>query len=196
MDFNDLALRIEGMYETVNRNIDVDIRKHVKFDEGGVIDGVQYKFKISFTNGRDEVQTTNMVFELNAHIANLKDQLKNKLGDRKKLVEEKVDQSIDLQLVIDLANAFKHVYPLDRERSNRSPRLINISNSLVVPPGEGIGFNFTKGELFDVGDNCIIQATADVVDREGEFICHWSSMVKNAVRDWEDFINTHGLAEK
>ncbi len=192
MDFNDLALRLERVYDAIGDKADGEIQKYIKLSIVGNVDDPNHTVRLSFDNGQSESTTTNIVFVIIEHLAKLKDHLKTKLGSRKSSVEDKINESFELQLIMDLSNAEKHGYPLDTERSHRSPRLQNIRTGLTIPPQEGIGINLRTGEVIEPG-NCRIEIQAEVVDKAGEFICRWPRLVDKAINDWERFIHEHNL---
>jgi len=191
MDFNDLALRLERVYAAIGDKADGEIQKYVKITTVG---GDPKCLNVSFDNGQSESETTNIVLAINEHLAKLKDHLKTKLGSQRQLVEDTINDSFELQLIMDLSNAEKHGYPLDRrERSNRSPRLVNIRTSVMIPPQEEIGINLRTGEVVKQG-NCRIEVQAEVVNNAGELICRWPGLVDKALKEWEHFIHEHNLA--
>lgn len=192
MDFNNLALRLERVYAAIGDKADGEIQKYVKFTIVGDVDDPKHTVVFSFDNGQSESKTTNIVFVIIEHLAKLKDHLKTKLGSRKNLVEDKINDSFELQLIMDLSNAEKHGYPLNTERSNRSPRLQSISTALVIPPQEEIAINLRTGEVVEPG-KCRIEVQAEVVDKAGEFICRWPRLVDKATKEWEHFIHEHNL---
>lgn len=192
MDFNDLALRLERVYAAIGNKADGEIQKYIKLSIVGDVDDPNHTVVVSFDNGQSESETTNIVFVIIEHLAKLKDHLKTKLGSRRKLVEDKINESFELQLIMDLSNAEKHGYPLDTERSHRSPRLQNIRTALTIPPQEEIGINLRTGEVIEPG-NCRIEVQAEVVDRGGKFICRWPQLVDKATKEWEHFIHEHSL---
>ena len=192
MDFNDLSSRLERVYAAIGSKVDGDVQRYVKVTVDGQIAGTQYDAVLTFDGGQSNAQIENVVSTTTEHLAKLKDHLKNRLGEKKNLVEEKINDSLELQLVMDLSNAEKHGYPLDTERSNRSPRMQNIQTSLVVPPQEQVGINLKTGEIVELG-NCYIEIQGEVVDNNGEMIYRWPKLVEKALEEWERFINENNL---
>ena len=195
LDFNDLAVRLERLYTAIGHKADGEIQKYFKISIIGDLNDPTHKLVISFTRDQNKSETTNIAFVIIEHLAKLKDHLKNEMGDRKQLVEDHINQSLELQLIMDLSNAEKHGYPLSRpERSQRSPRLQDIGADLTIPP---------QGELLiDIGTeivvepgNCQIRVQADVLDKSGALICQWSAMIDKALAEWEAFIREHDLKQ-
>jgi hypothetical protein len=193
MDFNDLALRLERVYVAIGKRADGEIQKYLNVTSVGKADDPNPTFEVSFDNGQSDAETTEIVVAIIEHLAKLKDHLKSKLGRRKKLVEDRINGSFELQLIMDLNTSEKHTYPPTiTNRSNKKPRLENISTGLLMPPQAQIAINLTKGKIVDTG-NCRIEVESDVVDESGNFICKWSKMVDKAIREWELFIQEYNL---
>ncbi|MCH7903983.1 MAG: hypothetical protein IH944_05375 [Armatimonadetes bacterium] len=194
MDFNSIEERLERLYSAIDERADVDLQKHVRVKLVGTPGKEPFEAKISFDGVEDRAGKSRVIISINENLANLKDNLKNRLGARRELVEEFIDTNVALQLLIDLANANKHGYPLTRtERSGRSPRLENIGCSCVVPPGETFGINLKSGQVIG-SEKCRIEITADVVDKAGEPICKWSSLINDAIEGWETFMRQHNIS--
>lgn len=193
MDFNDLALRLERVYTAIGERADGEVQKYIKIVIIGDIDDPKHTIEISFNNGQSDSKTTDIIFTIIEHLAKLKDHLKNKLGIQKQFVEDKINESFFLRLIIDLSNSEKHGYPLTNpERTGKSPRLQNIRTSLMIPPQEEIGINIHTGEVVKLG-NCRIVAQAEVVEKDGELICMWYELVDGAIKEWEGFIKEHHI---
>lgn len=193
MDFNDLQLRLERIYTAIGDLTDWEIQKYVKITIVGDVDDPNKTAVISFDNGKSESELTNIVVVTIEHFAKLKDHLKKKLGSRDQLVEDNINKSFELQLIMDLYNAEKHGYPLQRpDRSHKSPRIQNIKTVLTIPPQEVIGINTRTREVVVQG-NCHIKVLAEIVDKNGVFICSLSQLVDTAMREWEHFIRDHNL---
>jgi len=192
MDLNNLTLRLERIYTAIGDTTDAEIQKYIKVTIVGDANSPNPTIKITFNNNQSESKTTNIVLVIIEHLAKLKDHLKNKMGNQKQLVEKKVNESLELQLIMDLSNAEKHGYPVKTERSKKSPRIQNITTSLVIPPQEKIGINPRTGEIVEPG-SCFIRVEAEIVDKSGTLICRWPQMINKALGEWENFIQEHRL---
>jgi len=192
MDFNDIKLRIKRVYSSINKKSDGDVKKYVNIKK--IAPG---RLFITFDNGQNKCDTINVVTEIIGHLAKLKDHLKNIInarGDDKKIIEKEIDESLYLQLVIDLDNTEKHGYPLTRpERSKKSPQIKNVDHSLVVPPQKQVGFNLRTGEIVD-SDDCHISITGDIVDKNGKLICRLNKLVNEALNAWEEIIRKYNIS--
>ena len=193
MDFNDLVRRVERLYSALGQKADGEIQKHIKIRGMESAGSSEQNVLITFDNTHDEAGATNIVLAIIEHLAKLKDHLKRKVGESSHSVENMINQSLDLQLIMDLSNSEKHGYPLTRPaRSHRSPRVLNIRATLAIPPQEQIGINIKTGEVVHPG-KCQVDVRADVVDGSGKYICEWFSLVDRATQDWTNFIREHGL---
>jgi len=193
MDFNDLALRLNRLYHAIGRAADWDVRKHVRVTPMDNTPDSLTLYQVTFDATTDETGNTNIIVSIIGHLAKLKDHLKNRMADSAQLVEDYINQSAYLQIIIDLSNSEKHGYPLQRrERSGKSPMLENIQCSLVIPPQERIGIEMNTGRIVDPGKSRI-EVTADVVDGSGELIFRFAELIDNALSQWEQFIDTHDL---
>jgi len=191
MDFNDLTLRLERTYASIGQATDCDILKYVHVQRVSEGDN---RYLITFDNGKNEAEKANILFPIIEHLAKLKDHLKNMLGTNSGIVEDTINNNQYLQLIMDLSNAEKHGYPLtSSNRSNKKPKLINVINSLVIPPQEQIGINLKTGELVE-WNNCYITIDGDVVDEYDVFICHIPQLLSSSTRAWENFIKVERLA--
>ena len=191
MDFNDISFRLKRIYSSINEKFDDDVEKYLNIEE--VSAG---KFEITFDKGQEESATTNAAIAVLEHLAKLKDHLINRLkarGDEGSIIEEEINNSAALQLVIDIANSEKHGHPLKKERSKKSPRVTNIRHSLVVPPQKQIGINITKGTLIEA-DGCSINITAEIIDMNGDLLYRWTTLVKDALKIWETVIEKHNIS--
>jgi len=191
MDFNDIKLRLKRVYSSINKSSDDEIEKYVHIRQ--ISPG---QFQITFDKGQEESESTDIVFAIIEHLAKLKDHIKNIIEERggdKKNIENEIDKSLELKLIIDLANAEKHGYPLTKpERSKRSPKIQNIKHSLVIPPQVQVGFNLSTGEILNPND-CGITITAEIIDKNGNLICRLNKLVNDAIKKWEEIIKKYNI---
>ncbi len=143
--------------------------------------------------------------ELIYNIAHVKDPLKKRLrekGRNGRVVEQFIDQSEPLQIVIDLANAAKHGYPLQHPRSKHEPRLGVVGRVLQLSTGpeprslamftydpkSGAPTPVTTGSA-----TANVVFTADVLDKTGCRIGELMEFAAQAVRAWERFLSEQGV---
>ena len=140
MDFNDIKTRLQRVYNSINAIYDTDIEGGINVEIRETSDGISMKT----TFGRnDETEAQVKIISIIHNIANLKDNLKNRLRDLRlnpQLVEAEINNSLPLQLIADLSNQDKHGYPLERtQRSNKDPLIKNIKSGLQLSTGAEAG---------------------------------------------------------
>ncbi len=192
VDPNDLHDRIDILYHATSEFVErapvssINIEAEEFIDEDG-----KERFCVHFGGGElsrtEELQAKTTITDIVSRLANLKDPLKNAVksaGGNSQLVEDHINASIYLSVVIDLNNAEKHGYPLQRhKRSGIDPRIENVRKELALPliPGR-----FTN-PLVDG----IVVFEADILDLGGQLAHDFRDLVENAISDWEDFCILH-----
>lgn len=197
MDFNDIQSRLNRMYSSVDQRFDDDVRKHVKMtdephDQGRV-------FRLSFDASHNEDEALNSILSIIGNIANLKDHLKKKYandGGNPKDIENEIDNSPFLQLVIDLHNGDKHGYPLTTKRSYKDPVIENIGRAISISADANNNtsyFTFSPDGQFESSGNSTIVITADIKDSQGKIICSFDELVDSSIQEWEKIITKFNL---
>ena len=133
MDFNDLNKSLARVYQSVGARFDDDLEKRINIQRSEANGRVEVKMSI---NDNGEADSTNKILAIIEHLGKLKDHIKNaisKNGGDANVVEDEINQSPHLQVLMDLYNSEKHGYPLTRlERSGKSPKIVNIKNVLQI----------------------------------------------------------------
>jgi hypothetical protein len=181
MNLNDIQSRLDRALTDLNIRVDDDYKRHVKvelIDKGA-----------SYTLPGKENQTTidSKVLSIIRSLGTLKDHLKECLvagGHKGQIVEDAINSSLHLQVLVDIYNADKHGgYPLDNPRSKLNPSPKNEKQSLTVvgdlrqavvmvpPPNSGI-------ELEIKGVNSFVVLTADICSENGQFIFSFDTLVE------------------
>ncbi len=148
-----------------------------------------------FRNGLSDEQLVNYAHAMIHNIANLRDHLKRwaaQTGKDKKLVDERLRQSFELQTITDLSNNDKHGYPpRDGGRSGRCPKLIQVNRvmRLATKPKAGSTIGMTLGadgtpSFFGDG-NAKAVITGDVIDKDHNRIGDLHEIASKAVQAWE-----------
>jgi hypothetical protein len=119
MNYNDIKSRLDRTLSSLNTRFDEDIDYHtnIEFWENGK------GLSITFGN-LDEAEVLNRIMTILHNLASLKDHLKNCLqskGHNPQIVEHEINNSLHLQVLIDIINQEKHGSPLKRPRSNKNP---------------------------------------------------------------------------
>ena len=141
MDYNDVADRLKRTLKSIQARFDDDIAVYSTVEKK---DGrVNVKFEIQ----GDKEEMINKVFIILYNLASLKDHLKNKLKKSSlnpSLIEDEINHSIHLQVLIDIINQEKHGYPLKQSnRSGKNPLIQNVKKAfrMTLEEGAETGFN-------------------------------------------------------
>jgi hypothetical protein len=132
MDLSHLRLKITRLYAVMDSATEADLSKFPatwEHTEAGIT------VRQDFNRGMGEAELHNAAFQIIRTIADLKDHLRaaaRRLGFDPEDVESIIDNSLPLQLMLDLANWDKHgqLEKPARQRSKRSPRLVNLRGAL------------------------------------------------------------------
>jgi hypothetical protein len=143
--------------------------------------------------------------ELIYNIAHVKDPLKKRLREKGRdetIVEKFISQNEPLQIVIDLANAAKHGYPLRWCRSKHEPRLGEVGRVLQFATGLGgcssavFTYDAKSGGPMIVTTGAAsanVVLTADVLDKAGRRLGELMEIANQAVQAWERFLADQGV---
>ena len=188
IDVNDLKSRIDILYHVTDVYVErtavapLSVEQQVNTDAEG-----NETFTISFGGGemspKETLQARSTILSIISEIANLKDNLKNKMdmeGKNSKLVEQEIDSSSHLSAIVDLNNSVKHGYPLKKyKRTNYDPRIANIRKEMGVP--------LTPGKFTNVFSESVVTFEADVVNKTGDLVHDFRDLTESALSAFEDF---------
>jgi hypothetical protein len=149
------------------------------------------KMEIAFNRTLGQDESENRVLTIVRGLADLKDNLKRhakQKGVDPELIEDGVNGSEYLQLIVDLENGQKHGYPPKPERSGKSPRLEDVTVGLQGQTSE----TSSTGEIMTLGNVKVI-ITASVVDKDSKSIMTLDMLIEGALNAWTELINKHGL---
>ena len=138
--------------------------------------------------------------EFTTHLAKLKDHLKKKLsskGFQPKLIEDEVDKSEFLKLIIDLDNLEKHGNDRRDNRSGKYPKIIDVAHALSqknIKSSESAVFEISpfSGDM-KWSNNTAIVISAKIVDRNDGYICSFTELVNKSIDKWEEIIEKFDL---
>ncbi|OGY40360.1 MAG: hypothetical protein A2570_03740 [Candidatus Brennerbacteria bacterium RIFOXYD1_FULL_41_16] len=157
--------------------------------------GYNGKFTLAISFGNQE-NTQNQIQSVISNLANLKDILKAQMQARKKSeqpIEDEIEESWALKLILDLSNQEKHGYPLKRsKRSKKDPMISNIQTSMG-PSDRPDNVIYTASDGAKAL-NVMISIHADIVNSNGIDICTLDRLINQAVSDWENVIKKFDLA--
>ena len=191
MDYNSVKSRLERVYSSINKQFENDISKHVDIVETDEI------ISISFNNDNDTAGTLNSINTIIHNLANLKDNLKNILdekGLKGQFIEDEINNSIYLQLVVDLSNQEKHGYPLKRiRRSKKDPLIKNINRHLSMSGNDSsVIIDQRTNQIKSTGDSKIV-ITANITDSKGRILFKLDELVDNSINKWEEIIKKYNI---
>lgn len=195
MNYDNVQARLETIYASIDQKYsygsDAINVMHEKIEKEGNL----YKLTISFFNPADEPKVLNQINSVIANLANIKDCLKQKLekrGDDPKIIENEIDNSIDLQLILDLSNQEKHGYPLTKtRRSKKDPLIKNISRS-IGPSNKPDNIKVERSDGAAVL-NVMAFITAEITDSGGNLLCRLDDLIENALTKWENVIKKYNI---
>jgi hypothetical protein len=193
MDLDDIKNRMKRVYLSINQRYDDDLVKHINIKHTQTAKGGEVS--ISF-GGDDQTEAINQTFLIISNLAKLKDHLKKLLvskGGSGSDIENEIDQSEHLKLVVDLDNTEKHGKGRD-SRSGKHPSLSNIGRALSSKSGQSMSFTIDpfSGAFQTEGDVAIV-ITADILDNNGNKICSLEELVNKSIETWEHIIQKYNL---
>lgn len=196
MDYNNIDNCLKRIYASVN-----SMKKY----GGEVLSGIhtetteksEGRFMLTISFGREE-GARNQIQNVISNLANLKDILKTQMetrGKNKNLIEDEIEKSLTLQLVLDLSNQEKHGYPLTKTRRTKKDPIISNLQIGISPSDrpDNITYAASNGTK---ALNVMISINADVIDSSGIKICTLDQLIDQAVNDWEEIINNFNLASQ
>jgi len=137
------------------------------------------------------------------HLAHIKDPLKAKIESiklNKKIIEDEINNSYALKILIDLSNSAKHGYPLTKpERSGLSPKIDNIEKVFAVKKSNfdadgGIDFlKFNDERKPIISDKINTTVFALIKDRNNNQLMTLNQLIKQSLNEWERIINKYNL---
>lgn len=183
MDYNDIKARLSRTLSSLNERFDDDIIKYMVIEEWANGEGVSITF-----GGESEEVLLNRIMVILYNLASLKDHIKNKLsikGHNPAIVESEIDNSLHLQVLIDIVNQEKHGTPLRKTRSNKGP--------VIRYPEQGY-FPFRKHPSTDADDESgTIVIHALIKDSAENILFQLDDLVDTCFEKWEKVIAAYGL---
>lgn len=199
MDIDNIKNRMERVYLSISQCFDENIGKHINIKHK--VDGKHWQTTVSFGE-KNKAEIYNQIFIIVSHIAKLKDHLKNlyaSKGGDVKLIENEIESSEYLKLVIDLDNKEKHG-ELKKSRSGKYPYLDEIYRALSVRAGRQVqsgSFSIDPftGQFETKGD-IVITITAEVKANDGTRICSLDELINKSMGKWEEIISKYNVIKK
>ena len=199
MDYDDINSRLRRLYLSLGQRFEANIFEHEQSKE--TRDGNKVTVTISFDGKHDVDETRNRINTIISNLANLKDHLKTKLkqkGGDPQEIENEINQSLPLQLVLDLNNQEKHGYPLkEKRRSKKDPKIINVSKGISSIPGMNAP-RFIRDPITGAGhtDNMAVVITGEVVDGQGNLLYSFNDLINRSSDAWETIVTKFNLNQE
>lgn len=194
MDFNDIKERLERVLAALNSRFDYNVGKAITFTEQD--EGKFHKITVSF-EGNDPHEIENKILIILHNLANLKNGIQSKLGLNGNLVEDLVNDSLHLQVLMDLVNQEKHGSPLTKtNRSHKNPVLKEVSQGLMIASVDGSSGSFmmdlTSGAWRSEGNNAIV-IHGKIFDDKNNFLFSVDELVNKSFKSLKELAINEGL---
>ena len=207
MDYNDFSDRLRRTLNSLNARFNDDIEVFVEKEEKVKINPDNSKtttISISYSFGSDSYETImNRIFIILYNLSSLKDHLKNALlakGANQHDVEDEINNSLHMQVLIDIVNQEKHGSPLKRtNRSNKNPKIVEAQQSLIISatstpgnPNSQSAIFFTQTGIKQVGNGSQKMAiTAKIVDGDNNLLFHLDELLETSYENFLKIANKH-----
>jgi hypothetical protein len=196
MDYNDFSERLKKTIKSLNGRFDDDIAVYVTHEKKETFNSDNTKttkFSFNYSFGKDDTETViNRIFIILYNLASLKDHLKNsfeKQGINGQLVEDEINNSLHLQVIIDIVNQEKHGYPLKRKnRSNKNPLIVGASQVLQMSTAPGVensvsGSSLTADGIKFFGDGTQqVKIIAEITDGDKNRLFSLDELIETAYK--------------
>ena len=190
MNYNDIKSRIDRTFVAINAKIDNDIEKHTHYhfyEKNG-------EQRVTVTYGTEvEKELILPIMSIIHLLATLKDHIKNSLkekGHDPLLVERTIDESIHLQILIDIDNQDKHGTNLRRSRSNKSPVITDVHQGFYM----GSKVYDIEGNIINENGLPTIAIKALIKDGDGSILFYLDEMIEICYSKWIEIIKKYQLA--
>lgn len=195
MNYNDISQRLKRTLSSLNARFDDDITKHINVRR----ELTEESWSVSMTVGDDDEPTMfNKIFTILYNLASLKDHLKNcftKQGINPKIVEQEIDNSLHLQVLIDIVNQEKHGYPLTKSnRSGKNPLISSPWQALtlsVTEPGEVASISFDLNGELNISGSSKVQIVATITDGQNNVLFSLDELVESCYEKWENLAKSY-----
>ena len=196
MDYNDISSRLKKTLSSLNARFNDEVAvyvTHMQNEEGSFF---------SMKAGNDDYETTiNKIFIILYNLLSLKDNSKNCLknkGINPQIIEDEINNSIHLQVLIDIVNQEKHGYPLKRSnRSNKNPLIKYASQSIAVrsspESNSSAAIFYNENGLNIVGDSKM-ELSAMIFDDKNNFLFMFDELVDTCFEKFEQISKKHNCS--
>lgn len=196
----ELQKRIRRIYAAIGDTVEVDISKFQP--QFGSSEECIFVFQ-DFRGGLSEEQISNIAHSAIHNLANLRDHLRrwaNLSGCDPNKIDQAVQKSFELQVIMDLSNADKHGYPQrDGGHSGRAPRLSEVNRvmklSTGTQPHSSASLTFTPkpiARLVGSGSATVV-VTGTIVDKAGCQLGDLHAFLTEGTATWEYLLAELGI---
>jgi hypothetical protein len=197
MDLNDIRQRLELLAVSLKRQNKPPSTTHRERPVAGSPDKTDIIVRFGT---RSQPELVSDVNSLLGEFAALKDIIGRRLKDLGRdpqLIEDLMNRSLHLQLMLDLNNEVKHGYPLRRYRSGVQPVISELGEGLHVPAGTKLEVEIDVPSMATtVGPGPFVTVTGRIRTRDGKEICTLGKLVDSCLEAYEGFIRDQGLADE
>lgn len=183
MEYNDIKSRLSRTLSSLNDRFDDDIEKHTRIEQKKDGRGLSIIF-----GKDDDEESLNKIMIILYNLSSLKDHIKNQLSKKgldPQIVEDEINNSLHLQVMVDIINQEKHGAPLTRPRSNKNP--------VIRYPSIGyFPFIESKTNGSDFGS---MQIHALIKDDKEKLLFRLDELVETCYSKWESIIKEYRLAD-
>lgn len=207
MDYNDFSDRLRRTLNSLNARFNDDIEVFVEKEEKETINpdnSITRTISISYSFGKESYETImNKIFIILYNLSSLKDHLKNALkvkGVNQQEVEDEINNSLHMQVLIDIVNQEKHGSPLYKtNRSNKNPKIMDARQSLIITATATPENSKTQSAIFftqtgiqQVGNGSQKMAiTAKIVDGDNNLLFHLDELLETSYENFLKIANKH-----
>jgi hypothetical protein len=195
MDYNDISQRLKKTLTSLNGRYDDDIAVYVTHKLENDTEEITFK-----VGNLDEEEMINKIFIIFYNLASLKDNIKNcleKKGLDKNLIEIEINNSLHLQVLIDIVNQEKHGYPLKKtNRSGKNPLIKNIFeviNLQTSTTGSVASLSLNQNEI-NLQGNARMAIRATIYDDKNNVLFGLDELITNCFERLENFIKKHNCS--
>lgn len=186
MNYNSIQARLTMAFAALNGRFDENISKHENWQEWPDGKGVSLTF-----DKEDKHIVFNKIMTILHSLGSLKDHLKNclkKNDHNPQIVEDEINGSLHLQVLIDLVNKDKHGSELNKPRSGRDP--------WIDDPRNGLRMGSKKGSPLEEGspDQPTMFIDAYIMDGEGKLLFYLDELVETCFLKWRELAATYGCS--
>ena len=194
MHYNDFSMRLRKTLKSLNGRFNDEIAVYVLDQQ------TENEILFSIQAGKeDEDEIINKIFIILYNLSSLKDNLKNCLETKNvnpKIVEDRINESLHLQVLIDLVNQEKHGYPLTKSnRSNKNPlikhpmQMINFTSS--SEPGSVAGISYDGKQVNTFGTPTDMEIMALIFDDKNNFLFMLDELVNKCYEIFVSIAQEH-----